>query len=84
MQFFYCPKCGFEEEVSAIPRDAVGNTRGGYGIPIYHYECPQCHNLDAGAMQLRPDKEPEFPKSEQKNYIRSVIEMYQDIRGIKD
>ena len=77
MYYFYCPNCQNELEVDEIPHGAVGNVRGGYGIPIYHYECSKCHNLDAGFMFEREGNIAE------KLYYRSVIEMYQGIRGIK-
>lgn len=77
MYYFYCPNCGKEDEVKQRPRGTVGNTRGGYGTAISHYECPDCHNLDAGFMQMWHDGD----KEEEKRYYRSVIEMYQGIRG---
>lgn len=82
--YFYCPKCGFEEVVEKIPSiGTVPNTRGGYGTPIYHYECPKCHNLDAGYMRFGLCKMNDLPDEEQKEYFKSVITMYQDIRGIR-
>lgn len=75
---FYCPNCGFEQDglaLSDIPRDRVGNARDGYGCPIYHYKCPVCGNLDAGAM-MEKDKLPTW-----KEYCKSVISFYQGIRG---
>lgn len=82
--YFYCPKCGFEEVVKKIPSiGIVSNTRGGYGTPIYHYECPMCHNLDAGYMRFGLCKMNDLPDEEQKEYFKSVITMYQDIRGVK-
>lgn len=77
MYYFYCPNCGKEYEVKEKPRNTVGNIRDGYGTPIYHYECPDCHNLDAGFMQMWHDGN----KEEEKQYYRSVIEDYQGIRG---
>ena len=77
MYYFYCPNCGKEDEVKEKPRGTVGNIRDGYGTPIFHYECLECHNLDAGFMRMwhACDKE------EEKRYYRSVIKMYQGIRG---
>ena len=60
-----------------IPRNAAVNCRDGYGIPIQHYECPECGNLDAGAMFIRPDD------AEYKQYYQYVIDLYQGIRGFK-
>ncbi len=82
--YFYCPNCKFEEIVEGIlPNQVVPNIRGGYGTPIYHYKCPICHNLDAGYMRFGINKMAELPDDEQKQYFRSVIDMYQNIRGIK-
>ena len=64
-------------EVKEKPYGTVGNIRDGYGTPISHYECPECHNLDAGFMRLWHDGD----KEEEKRYYRSVIKMYQGIRG---
>lgn len=77
MYYFYCPNCGYENRVNSLPRGTIGNTRGGYGTPIHHYECPQCHNLDAGFMKKRLFDLGEEP------YYRGVISMYQGIRGFK-
>lgn len=83
--YFYCPKCGLEEVVKDMPlTGTVANTRGGYGTPIYHYKCPQCHNLDAGYMRFGIGKMNELPDDDQKKYFKSVINMYQNIRGIVD
>lgn len=76
MYYFYCPNCGKEDEVKERPRDTVSNIRDGYGTPISHYECSECHNLDAGFMRMCHDD-----KEEEKRYYRSVIKMYQGIRG---
>ena len=51
MYYFYCPNCKKEDRVNSLPRGTVGNTRGGWGYPIYHCECSNCHNLDAGFMR---------------------------------
>ena len=82
MYYFYCPNCGKEEVVNKLPRGTVGNIRDGYGTPIHHYECSECHNLDAGFMNLNGfEKEnEEFTKE----YFREVIEIYQGIRGFKE
>lgn len=77
MFYYYCPNCKYEDKIKDIPRGAVGNIRDGYGRPISHFECPKCHNLDAGAMSIQDDNE------EEREYYRSVISMYQNIRGIK-
>ena len=77
--FFYCPKCGYTKSnlsFKDIPRDRIGNTRDGYGTPIYHFECPHCHNLDAGCMA---DKE----QDGWHDYCKHVISFYQDVRGYK-
>lgn len=78
MFYFYCPNCGKEEIVEKIPRDTIGNTRDGYGMPIYHYECSECHNLDAGYMRQK------IGDDDEKKYYRHVIGYYQGIRGIKE
>ena len=75
MYYFYCPNCGKEEEVSELPEGTVGNIRDGFGMPISHYECPNCNNLDAGFMSERVGDDDE------KKYYQHVIEMYQNIRG---
>lgn len=83
--YFYCPKCGFEEVIeTSLPNGTVPNIRDGYGTPIYHYECPQCHNLDAGYMRLGLGRMNELPDDEQKEYFRGVISIYQNIRGVKE
>lgn len=75
--YFYCPHCEHEDEIkfSQIPVEAVGNCRGGYGIPIHHFECSICGNLDAGCMLMEDEDAAE------KRYYRKVIGMYQGIRG---
>ena len=73
--YFYCPNCGKEDIVNKIPKGVRGNIRDGYGMPIYHYECSNCHNLDAGFMMEREKDEGE------RRYYQSVIKMYQGIRG---
>lgn len=75
MYYFYCPNCGKEDEVDRRPKGTVSNLRGGYGMPIYHYECSNCHNLDAGFMWERSNDDGE------REYYRSVIELYQGVRG---
>jgi predicted nucleic acid-binding Zn ribbon protein len=77
MYYFYCPNCGKEDKVTQKPRDTVANTRDGWGVPIYHCECSNCHNLDAGCMVVREDSDLE------KEYCHNVIKMYQNIRGFK-
>ncbi len=75
--YFYCPHCGFEREVEKLPKSTLPNIRDGYGTPIHHYECEICHNLDAGFMEeVNADLN-------EKVYYRSVIGLYQGIRGIK-
>ena len=78
MYYYYCPNCKYENKIERVPYDAVGNIRDGYGRPIYHSECPVCHNLDAGAMIIEDDDEDE------RSYYRAVIGLYQNIRGFKD
>ena len=75
MFYFYCPKCGFEKEVSKLPKGTVANARDGYGVPIYHFECESCGNLDAGFMYQR------HGDMNEKIYYRSVIALYQNIRS---
>lgn len=81
--YFYCPNCKLEGEVDELSLGTMANTRGGYGTPIYHFECLQCHNLDAGFMRYGVGKMSEIGMEEQKQYFRSVISQYQNIRGIK-
>lgn len=78
--YFYCPHCGLEQEElrsEDLPKNKVGNLRDGFGRPIYHYECRICGNLDAGAMAVESDTDSDGWQK----YYRSVIEMYQGIRG---
>ena len=75
MYYFYCPNCGKEEEVSKLPEGTVCNIRDGFGMPINHYECPNCNNLDAGFMGERVGDDNE------KKYYQYVIGIYQNIRG---
>ncbi len=77
MYYYYCPNCKYEDKIEKLPRSAVGNMRDGYGLPIHHFECPKCHNPDAGAMRIQNNNE------EEQKYYQSVISMYQNIRGIK-
>ena len=81
--YFYCPNCGAEYIARSLPKGTVPNTRDGYGTPILHFECPQCHNLDAGYMRFGLGRMGELSQDEQKEYFRGVIGMYQNIRGIK-
>lgn len=81
--YFYCPNCKSEHIVRSLPEGTVPNIRDGYGTPIHHYECPHCHNLDAGYMRFGLGKMDELPREEQEAYFRDVIGMYQNIRGIK-
>lgn len=81
--YFYCPNCGAEYVARSLPEGTVPNIRDGYGTPILHYECPRCHNLDAGYMRFGLGRMNELSDDEQKKYFRYVIGMYQNIRGIK-
>ena len=72
--YFYCPRCKHKKYIEKIPHGAVGNIRDGWGRPISHFECPICHNLDAGAMQIINDDQTE------RDYIEYVIKLYQHIR----
>ena len=56
-------------------KGTVSNLRGGFGIGISHYECEKCHNLDAGFMREI------YEDLDEKIYYRSVIGLYQGIRG---
>ena len=78
MYYFYCPNCGFDYEIDKLPKGTVGNIRDGYGVPIHHFECSRCHNLDAGFMRETHGDIDEKP------YFRTVIERYQGIRGFKE
>lgn len=76
--YFYCPTCGHEEkDINKLPQHTIGNTRGGYGIPIHHYNCPQCNNPHAGYMLNRENTMEEYV------YYRSVIGLYQEIQPFK-
>ena len=79
MYYFYCPNCKKEEEVKEKPRGTVPNIRDGYGAPVYHYECPDCHNLDAGYISLQHDNDND--KENVKKYYQNIIKRYQGIRG---
>ena len=79
--YFYCPKCGHEDRIDKLPRGTVGNIRDGFGTPIHHYECPKCHNLDAGYMTYNLL---EGSLEDMEDYFRDIIGIYQGIRGIKD
>lgn len=78
--YFYCPNCKSDKIISFsdLPKDKVANCRDGFGVPIYHFECEKCGNLDAGAMMIRGI----FDDVDEMLY-RHVIEMYQGIRGFK-
>lgn len=77
MYYFYCPNCKAEDEVKSPPLGAVGNCRDGWGVPIHHYKCPKCGNLDAGCMYERTGD------TDEKEYYKGVISYYQGIRGFK-
>ncbi len=83
MYYFYCPYCGYEYKVKSIPipKMTIPNIRDGFGTPIYHYECPQCSNLDAGFMKFGIGRNGELSEEEQIKYFKSVISYYQGIRG---
>lgn len=76
--YFYCPNCKHEDIVNILPRGTATNIRDGYGIPIFHYECPMCHNLDAGYMSLRICKDNVLDE-DTRLYFQEVIKMYQGI-----
>ena len=73
MYYFYCPNCEMEDEIEKMPKGTIPNIRDGYGTPIHHYECPNCHNLYAGFMRIwhKGDEEDE------KKYYQCVIRIYQ-------
>lgn len=75
MFYFYCPNCKREEVTEMRPFHVYVHPRAGYGSPVYHCECPNCHNLDAGGMVMAAYSRP-F-----RDYAQSVIEIYQGIRG---
>lgn len=75
MFYFYCPNCGREDEIDKLPSGTVGNIRDGYGVPIYHYECFDCHNLDSGFMRIKKGD------INEKRYYQGVIKIYQNTRG---
>lgn len=74
--YFYCPKCGHADEIKELPKGVRVNPRGGWGTPLYHFKCPNCGNLDAGFM---PEK---TGTMDEKVYYRSVIGLYQNLRGV--
>lgn len=75
MFYFYCPHCGRQEETEILPNGVISNNRDGYGRAIYPYKCKDCGNLDAGYMRgITKDMN-------EKVYLRSVIGLYQGIRG---
>ena len=63
--YFYCPNCNAEYVARSLPTGTVPNLRDGYGTHIHHYECPRCHNLDAGYMLFGLGKMNELPRKEQ-------------------
>ncbi|MDU5208016.1 MAG: hypothetical protein E6182_18835 [Clostridioides difficile] len=78
MYYFYCPKCN-KEEVGVSLNDMEitwANIRDGYGMPIYHVECPECKNVLSGVMIIRENSEGE------RRYYKSVITLYN--REVKD
>ena len=75
MYYFYCPNCKKEDEVDKRPDGTMPNIRDGFGPPIYHYECPDCHNLDAGFMEEKTGC------NNEKEFYRVIIGMYQGVRG---
>lgn len=77
--YFYCPCCEKEEIVEQLPKNTLANIRDGYGFPIYHYECQNCGNLDAGFIPLRNNK----IGYEDMLYYQHVIGLYQNVRGFK-
>lgn len=79
--YFFCPNCKYENMVDVLPKGTIGNIRDGYGTPIHHFECPMCHNLDAGYMQFGLGCMDKLPVSNQKKYFQDVITLYQGIRG---
>lgn len=77
MFYFYCPHCGAEEVVPRLPIGTVLNARDGSGVPIQHYKCNKCGNLDAGFMiEQRGDMS-------EKVLYRSIIGLYQNRRGFQ-
>ena len=82
--YFYCPNCKHEDIVESIPKGTVGNIRDGYGTPIHHFECPICSNLDAGYMMFGMEDMGEVLEDNSRRYFQSVIEIYQNIRGLAD
>ncbi len=84
LYYFYCPNCGYEKQVAKLPLGTCANLRDGYGTPIYHYECPQCHNLDAGYMAYDPLLDNGSHPKEAELYFQHVISLYQGVRGFKN
>lgn len=82
--FFFCPNCKHEETADTLPMGTVGNIRDGFGTPINHFECPICHNLDAGYMRLGVGRMLELNRNEQTRYFKDVIALYQGIRGFAE
>lgn len=77
MYYFYCPHCGYQEEVEKLPKKVIPNLRDGWGRAIFHYKCSGCGNLDAGFMRMTAGD------MNEKVYLRSVIGLYQNIRGFE-
>jgi len=64
LAYFYCPKCGKEEvdiDMRTMGEHTV-NFRGGYGIPILHFTCPNCGNLLAGGFPVNAHYDREYQK----------------------
>lgn len=80
--YFYCPHCGNEYDAQRLPNGTVPNIRDGFGIPIYHYECAKCGNLDAGFMRHSSEGDGRgWNYDDAKAYFREVIAYYQGVRG---
>lgn len=75
MFYYYCPHCGYQEEVKELPTGTIPNCRDGYGRAIYHYKCKKCGNLDAGFIRMF------LRNMSKKVHLRSIIGLYQGIRG---
>ena len=76
MYLYYCPKCGYERFISDIPSDSRINNRDTWGMPIYHSNCPNCGNTNAGCMVVC-NKQEHVVDNLELDYIRYVIGLYQ-------
>lgn len=77
MYYFYCPNCGYQEEVKELPNNTVEDMYG-YNYPVFLHKCESCGSEYAGFMEQNTRDMSE------KVYQRSIISLYQEIRRRKN